>query len=136
MGRRDFWFNGPNVKFRKGNYAMSKTLPEDQIGMVIAGLKAAACPGGKEVSVADDDLSALDQTQRLLDYIRTVPLKQRGPVIDLAYTLAQARTDAATEEAIALAEAEGTQRLARELRQLWEWVKPDRVPTTAVRAKQ
>ena len=86
---------------------MSKTLPEDQIGMVIAGLKAAACPGEKEVSVADDDLSALDQTQRLLDYIRTVPLKQRGPVIDLAYTLAQARTDAATEEAIALAEAEG-----------------------------
>ena len=43
---------------------MSKTLPEDQIGMVIAGLKAAACPGEKEVSVADDDLSALDQTQR------------------------------------------------------------------------
>jgi hypothetical protein len=79
-----------------------------------------------------------DQTQRLLNYIQSLPLEKREPVIDLAYTLAQARTDVAAEEAIALAEYEGNQPLAGELRQLWEGIKADRVPTqeTPVRAKQ
>ena len=73
------------------------------------------------------------------DYIRTVPLKQRGPVIDLAYTLAR-----------------GAHR-ARRQKKRSRWPKlrgrpttrpesfgsfgsvgqsPNRVPTTAVRAKQ
>jgi hypothetical protein len=67
-----------------------------------------------------------DQTQRLIAYIKSLPLEQRGPVIDLAYELAQAASDAAAEEAIAVSEAEGNLQLAGELREAWEWVKAKR----------
>jgi hypothetical protein len=70
-----------------------------------------------------------DQTHRLVSYLKALPLDLRVPATDLAYSLAQARTDAMAAEAIASAEAAGDHQTAQVLRDAWDRIKKDRKPT-------